>query len=276
MGIYLTSVREGRKGLLRRSALGEQCGVLKCWLTVALLSIPITLAGEREKGRSLSNLKTPVVGLQQLLEREKNYTKTAQNNSPDEIASAAQTLDDDETNEQFKNSPSLKWVAETLRINTAVAYRLSVAFNFVALVTLIAIPLRSRLPAIFRKRTELIRQGLEGAQRASAEATQRLSAIESRLAKIGCEIATIQSIADQQWQAEEARIRVAAEEEKCRIVKATEHEIAAAVNQARRELKAYAADLAVTLAATRIQVDVSTDEELVRSFIDQLGRNGSD
>ncbi|HXP39095.1 MAG TPA: hypothetical protein VN833_02445 [Candidatus Acidoferrales bacterium] len=86
----------------------------------------------------------------------------------------------------------------------------------------------------------------------------------------------MQSIADQQWQAEEERIRAAAEEDKCRIVKAVEHEIAAAVSQARRELKAYIADLAVTLAAKRIQVDVSTDEELVRSFIDQLGRNGSD
>jgi F-type H+-transporting ATPase subunit b len=136
--------------------------------------------------------------------------------------------------------------------------------------------LRSKLPAIFRKRTELIRQGLRDAQRASTEATQRLSAIESRLAKIGCEIATIQSIGDQQWQAEEERIRVAAEEDKCRIAKAAEHEIAAAVNQARRELKAYAADLAVTLAATRIQVDVSTDKELVRFIIHQLGRNGSD
>ena len=47
-------------------------------------------------------------------------------------------------------------------------------------------------------------------------------------------------------------------------------------NQASRELKAYAADLAVTLAAARIQVDVSADEELVRSFIDQPGRNSSD
>ena len=60
------------------------------------------------------------------------------------------------------------------------------------------------------------------------------------------------------------------------VSRAAEREIAAAVNQARRELKAYAVDLAVTLAATRIQVDVSTDEQLVRSFIDQLGRNGSD
>jgi len=250
--------------------------VLKCWFTVVLLSISTALAREQEKGRSLSNLKTPVVALQQLLEREKNYTKSPQNNSPDEIASAAQTLDEDETNEQFKNSPSLKWMAETLRISTTVAYRLSATFNFVALVTLIAIPLRSKLPAIFRKRTELIRQGLDGAQKASAEATQRLLAIESRLAKIGCEIATIQSIADQQWRQEQERIRAAAEENKCRISKAAEREIAAAVNQARRELKAYAAGLAVTLAATRIQVDVSTDEELVRSFIDQLGRNGSD
>ena len=251
--------------------MSSTTGVLQCWLTVALLSIPMTLAGEQEQGRSLSNLKTPVVALQQLLEREKNYPKSAQNSSPDEIASAAQTLDDDETNEQFKNSPSLKWMAETLRINTTVAYRLSVTFNFVALVTLIAIPLRSKLPAIFRKRTELIRQGLEGAQRASAEATQRLSAIESRLAKIGHEIARMQSIADQQWQAEEERIRAAAEEDKCRISKAAEHEIAAAVNQARRDLKAYVADLAVTLAATRIQADVSTDEELVRSLYPSTG-----
>ena len=70
-----------------------------------------------------------------------------------------------------------------------------------------------QMPAIFRKRTELIRQGLDDAQRASTEATLRLSAIESRLAKIGCEIARMQSIADQQWQAEEERIRAAAEED---------------------------------------------------------------
>jgi len=251
-------------------------GVLKCWLTVALLSISMTVPGEQEKGRSLSIPKTPDVASQQLWKSKRTILKSAQNNSPDEIAIAAQTLSDAETNEQFDNSPSLKWMAGTLRINTALAYRLSVAFNFVALVTLTAIPLRSKLPAIFRKRTELIRQGLDDAQRASTEATLRLSAIESRLAKIGCEIARMQSIADQQWQAEEERIRAAAEEDKCRIVKAVEHEIAAAVSQARRELKAYIADLAVTLAAKRIQVDVSTDEELVRSFIDQLGRNGSD
>jgi F-type H+-transporting ATPase subunit b len=251
-------------------------GVLKCWLTVVLLSIPMTLTGEQEQGRFLSNLRTRDVASQQLLEREKNYTKSVQNSSPNEPARAAQALGDDETNEQFKNYPSLKWMAERLGISTTVVYRLSATFNFVALVTLIAIPLRSKLPAIFHKRTELIRQALDDAQRASAEAKRRLLAIESRLAKIGCEIARMQSIADQQWQADEERIRTAAEENKCRISKAAEHEIAAAGNQARRELKAYVADLAVTLAATRIQVDASTDKELVRSFIDQLRQNGRD
>lgn len=251
-------------------------GVLKCWLTLVLLSIPMTLTCEQEPGRSLSNLKTPDIASQQLLEREKNYTESVENSRPNELAGTGHALGDDETNRQFKNSPSLKWMAERLRVSKTVAYRLSATFNFVVLVTLIAIPLRSKLPAIFHKRTELIRQALDDAQTASAEANQRLSAIKSHLAKIGCEIGRMQSMADQQWQAEEERVRTAAEENKCRISKAAEREIAAAVNQARRELKAYVAELAVTLAATRIQVDTSTDRELVRSFIDQLGRNGSD
>jgi hypothetical protein len=70
-------------------------------------------------------------------------------------------MDGWQTSEQFKNSPSLKWMADELGVSTAVADRLSVAFNFATLVTLIVIPVRSKLPAIFRDRTELIRQTLE-------------------------------------------------------------------------------------------------------------------
>jgi hypothetical protein len=68
----------------------------------------MTLAGEQELGRSLSNLKTPDVASQQLLEREKNNTKSAQNSSPNQPARTARAVGDDETSEQFKNSPSLK------------------------------------------------------------------------------------------------------------------------------------------------------------------------
>jgi len=63
-------------------------------------------------------------------------------------------MDGWQTSEQFKNSPSLKWMADELGVSTTAAYRLCVVFNFATLVTLILIPLRSKLPAMFRDRTE--------------------------------------------------------------------------------------------------------------------------
>src|SRR5438874_1382532 len=53
--------------------------------------------------------------------------------------------------------------------------------------------------------------------------------------------------------------------------------IAAAARAARRELTAYAADLAVSLAAKQIKVDATTDQMLVRNFADELSAtsNGS-
>ena len=84
--------------------------------------------------------------------------------------------------------------------------------------------------------------------------------------------------------AEEARMKAAAEEERKKIVESAGQEIVAAAKAARRELKAYAADLAVSLAQKQIFVDTSTDQALVRSFADQLssvddrgvGRSGKD
>ena len=74
--------------------------------------------------------------------------------------------------------------------------------------------------------------------------------------------------------AEEARIRQAAEEDKHKVVQAAETEIAAIARNARRELKSYAASLAVDLASRKIRVDEPTDQALVREFVDQLGKDG--
>lgn len=164
---------------------------------------------------------------------------------------------------QFKNSASLKWMAHKLGVSTATAYALSVVVNFLVIIAAGVLLLRSRLPAI------------DEARKTSAEAQRRLSAIEERLGKLQCEIAAMQSVADQESQAEEERMRAAAEEEKRKIVEAAEQEITAAVGLAKRDFKAYAADLAVTLAANSIQVDASTDEALLRAFVDQLGQNRS-
>jgi F0F1-type ATP synthase membrane subunit b/b' len=242
------------------------------WLMAALLSVPMILVGGQDRSRLSSNPKTSDVGSPP--ERETNNTQSIEKSGLGEPAGGRHAMDGWQTSEQFKNSPSLKWMADELGVSTAVAYRLSVAFNFATLVTLIVIPLRSKLPAIFRERTELIRQTLEDAQRASTEAKKRLVAIESRFAKIGFEIMAIQESADQDWKAEEERIRAAIAEDQRRIAAGVEKEIAVAIERARHELQTHAADLAVTLAATRIQVDVSTDQALVRAFIDQLARNG--
>jgi F0F1-type ATP synthase membrane subunit b/b' len=55
-------------------------------------------------------------------------------------------------------------------------------------------------------------------------------------------------------------------------VESAEQEIEAAAKAARRDLTAYAADLAVALAKRQIHVDGSTDERLVRSFAEGLGK----
>jgi len=54
-------------------------------------------------------------------------------------------------------------------------------------------------------------------------------------------------------------------------VASAEQEIAAAAKAARRQLTAYAADLAVGLARKQIHVDPATDQALVRYFSGQLG-----
>jgi F0F1-type ATP synthase membrane subunit b/b' len=84
----------------------------------------------------------------------------------------------------------------------------------------------------------------------------------------------MQANAEKEVQAEEQRIVEATKEETRKIVETAEQEIASAVKIARRDLKAYAADLAVTIAGKQIKVDAATDKSLVERFAQQLTGNG--
>jgi F-type H+-transporting ATPase subunit b len=86
----------------------------------------------------------------------------------------------------------------------------------------------------------------------------------------------MRAAAEEEAAAEEQRIKAAAEEDARKIVESAEQEIAAAVKSARRELTAYAADLAVSLAKKQIHVDAATDHALLRSFAQQLSANGGE
>jgi F-type H+-transporting ATPase subunit b len=177
-------------------------------------------------------------------------------------------------NQQFKESPSVKWFAAHTGLSTQAAYWLLVCINFAIIAGFIVWAWKKNVPAMFRTRTETIRKNLDEARRASEEANRRLGDIESRLAKLDTEIAEMRKSAESEAAAEEERIKVAAEEDRRKVIATAEQEIEAAANTARRELKAYAASLAVSIAEKKILIDANTDRSLVRTFVRELSHNG--
>lgn len=174
-------------------------------------------------------------------------------------------------NDELKKSPAVQFVARVTGMSLQHAYWLSMLLNFAIIAAAMVWLSRLHLPGLFRSRTESIQSAMKQARKATDDANRRLADIESRLAKLDSEIASMQGTAEKEAAAEEARIRAAADEDGRRIVRAAQQEIAAAAKAARRELKGYAADLAVALAQRQIRVDHPTDQALVRSFAERLG-----
>lgn len=180
-----------------------------------------------------------------------------------------------EENAQFKHSPSVRWLAGITGLSLKSAYWLAIAVNFIIIAAAILWFMKSNLPAMFRTRTQSIQKTMEEARRASQDANRRLSEIENRLARLDAEIAAMRTSAEQEAAAEDERIRAAAEQDGRKIVEAAQNEIEAAARLAKRELKAYAAELAVSLAERRIHVDPTTDRALVQRFTRELtSKNG--
>lgn len=176
---------------------------------------------------------------------------------------------------QFKHSPSVRWIARVTGLSLGAAYWVAVIFNFAVIAAAIGLFWKSKIPAMFRARTQGIQRGMEEARRSSEDAQRRLGEIEARLSKLDGEIGGLRASAEQEAAAEEERIRAALEEDKRKVVEAAEQEILAATRLARRDLKAYAAGLAVALAEKQIHVDANTDRALVRSFVGQLSEPDS-
>jgi len=173
--------------------------------------------------------------------------------------------------EEFKRSPSVQLISRITGWSLRESYWASMSLNFVVIAAVIIWAGRKFLPGIFRDRTAAIQRAMQEAQKASEEARRKLAEIESRLQKLDVEIGMMRDSAETEGAAEEARIKAAAEEDARKIIAAAEQEIEAASKAARRQLTAYAADLAVGLAQKQIHVDPATDRALVRNFADQLG-----
>jgi F-type H+-transporting ATPase subunit b len=245
---------------------------------LAGLLLVVLLAGGAwaQEGGAAQQQAPPPSPRQQKAAQAAQAPKSAQENSGSsfgrELAEASrEAAGENEENAQFKFSPSVRWLGKVLGIGVHGAYWLAFILNFAVLALLIYLVSRSRIPAMFRSRTATIRRAMEEAGRASAEANRRLAEIEARLGRLDHEIAAMQQQAEQEAASEEEKLRLQAREDARRVVEASEQEIAAAASLARRELKAYAAELAVALAEKRIHIDQDTDAALVRGFAEQLG-----
>jgi F-type H+-transporting ATPase subunit b len=118
---------------------------------------------------------------------------------------------------------------------------------------------------------------MEEARKASAEAKTRLSSIEERLAKLDEEIEAMQTATERDIKVEEERLRLAAQDEARKIEESVKIEVATASTLARRELKQFAAELAVDLAEKKISVSEANDRALVSEFSGRLqsGKGGN-
>ncbi len=183
------------------------------------------------------------------------------------------TGEGDET-AQFKYSSSVRGIARLTGLNLEQAYWLCVVLNFAFIAWLVGWIWKRNLPAMFRDRSAAIQRAMQEAKAASEDALQRLAQVEARLAKLDGEIAQLAAHAEKAVAAEEERIKAAAADDGRKIVATVEQEIAAAAKNARRDLTAYAADLAVGLAGKQLRVDAATDQALVRDFSRQLTGNG--
>ena len=144
--------------------------------------------------------------------------------------------------------------------------------NFAILAGLMGYLIKKNLGPYFASRSESIRSEIAEAQKLLKQSEERTVSIEGRIAGLGREVAELRSKAKAELAAEHARLEREAEQSMRRISAQAEQEIAATARAARLELKAYAASLAVGLAAKKIEgrVDAQIQKRLVEDFVREL------
>jgi F-type H+-transporting ATPase subunit b len=175
-------------------------------------------------------------------------------------------------NDVYRHSASVKWLGRWLHLGKEGAARLFEYLNFAILAGAGLFALLKYLPKTFRANRDTIQHRLTDARTATEQAHERLAAIEQRLSRLDEEIAAISKQAEKDSLEDEARIKAAIEAERQRIVEAAAQEITAATSSAKRDLRRFAAELAVDRAAKRITLNDEDDRALVREFAESLGR----
>jgi len=171
---------------------------------------------------------------------------------------------------ELKCSASVGRLSHWLGFSLQVTSHVCLYFNFFLLVALIYWKAKPILTAVAQERSMSIKRAIEEAQRLGDEARSKLAEIERRLAQLDHEIAAIQASAEAQGKQEEQVMLGKTAEDVRRILENSEREIEAAVRHARKELIAFAANLAVSIAHQSMRIDEKTDQNLIGAFANEL------
>lgn len=149
--------------------------------------------------------------------------------------------------------------------------------NFAILVGALGWLIGKNAGPFFAARSQEIRKGIAEAEQIRSEAEARAAAVDAKLANLGAEIEALRKAARDERSAEGERLRQRTAAELAKAQEHAEQEIAAAGKAARLELKRYSAELALDVAARKIQqrMNAENDEALVQEFVRELARPGS-
>ena len=144
--------------------------------------------------------------------------------------------------------------------------------NFAILVGLLVYFLKSPFVGYLASRSAQIRQDLVTAAEMRAAATAQLAEIDKKMQALPAELDALRRQGAEDVKAEQARIAVAAADERTRLLEQTRREIDMRLRIARRELTEHAAQLAVGVAEQRIRRSITPDDQvrLVDRYASQL------
>ncbi len=134
---------------------------------------------------------------------------------------------------------------------------------------------RGFISKFFSDRRENIKSEIEKAEAARKSAEDELAGMKGKMARLDQELEELQNQAEENARKEKEKIEAAAAAESEKIITSVKGEVDGLMRAARDELKNYAGQLAVDLAAKKIrsEMDEKNREQVVKRFLDDLSES---
>lgn len=133
--------------------------------------------------------------------------------------------------------------------------------NFAILAVAVGYFARGPVGDYLRTRSTTIRKDLVDAKSLRGTAEQQLVAVKQRLATLPGELAEMKRRGEEELAAEKVRLAEATAHERQRLLEQTRREIELQSRMARRDLVQHSVELSMQLARTRIERDITPDDQ---------------